>query len=136
MKFWKNVFGLQIFFSFKMTYIDEKLSSEVINHTQCVFWAKLKICRWNFDKNQHLLIFRHFGQIWPFWGKKVVIRGLLRWPYNHGKQTNFKKIFKIWKKKFMEIISNTVNNALSSKMDSKNPFKKIEASGPEASIAY
>ena len=49
-----------------MPYFNEKLTYKSINYTKCSLWFKVKICQWNFDKNQHLLIFCHFSDMVKF----------------------------------------------------------------------
>ena len=43
-----------------MPYFNETFTYKVINYTKCILWFKVKICQWNCDKNQHLLIFLSF----------------------------------------------------------------------------
>ena len=84
-----------------MTYSDEKLTNEVINHTKCTLLSKVKMCRWNFDKNQHLLNFVlcDFGENFLFWRNfglyaKVICEYFFFWE----KQTKFKTNVQMWKK--------------------------------------
>ena len=56
------------FFKFKILWYCTQWSDNHIKiHRQCTLASKLKICRRNCHKNQHLLIFDDFGKIFDFW---------------------------------------------------------------------
>ena len=60
----ENFFSKKFFFDKKFFF--QKKSYNLKNHTLGTQWGTLKICRWNFDKNQQIMIFDDFGEIFDF----------------------------------------------------------------------
>jgi len=69
---------------------------ELENHTQGTSGGTLNICRWNFEKNQFLLIFDDFGKIGHLGKNTLIYEGHFWYPRAVGnRQTSifFSKMY-------------------------------------------